>query len=639
MRFQTLGQLGQYAEDNRISLDFADPGIPIVDYDGGGLDVGTVWRLQPSIRKVTSFIAANVASIPLHAYRLAGDTNRIRLRDGAVANLLAKPSSAPGLTPVRFWERVIIDGLLYDRWCVAVDESGDAPELVRIPPRRFRFKTDGLDRIKAVKIAGDDGETRSLDPADFLLDVGYSQSHGRGTSPVETLRALLQEASEAVEYRRSVMRKASHHTGWIGRETAWSSQKARTNFLQSLRSFQAKAEREGGTMLLDEGMEWHDRQWQPTDLSDLEARRLTDQEVATAYHIAPEILGIREGNYSNVEAFRQSLYRDNLGPYIEVWEQALAPLVERFEPTAGVYIEAHLDAKLRGSFEEAAKVLQTSTGAPWLTRNEARARQNLPSVEGGDELITPLNVLVGGQASPTDSGTQNERAADVVLTKAGETPLVKAADLAGDWGDRAASVLRRFFARQGRSVLSAVGSKADWWDKSRWDRELGDDLYALAAECVEQMGRDAVKQLGFDPDEAWDQDRTLNYLKAVTASRARWINEATRRQVEAALGDDTAQVFETAKEQRSGAAGHAFIAAMAGFATVEAAKQAAPGRCVKKWVTYAKNPRPSHVAMNGDIAMAHHPFSNGMQWPGDPAGGVDEVAGCTCSVDLYWSAS
>lgn len=214
-------------------------------------------------------------------------------------------------------------------------------------------------------------------------------------------------------------------------------------------------------------------------------------------------------------------------------------------------------------------------------------------------------------------------------------------DLSGTWGDKAEEVLRRFFARQARSVSAAVGAKADWWDRSRWDRELGADLYALAATCVEQMGREAVRGLGFDPDKAWDQDRTLNYLKAVTASRARWVNEATRKQVEAAISaadGDISGVFGRAEAQRAGAAGAAFAAAMAGFATIEAAKQVAPGRCVKEWVTFAKNPRPSHQAMNGDIAPAHSPFSNGMQWPGDPVGGADEVAGCTCTVNLYWTA-
>lgn len=642
MRFQSLGELGARAEAaGGIALDVVDPGIPLVDYEPGGLSVGTVWKLQPSIRKVTSFIAANIASIPLHAYRLESGTDRVRVRDGAVAGILSRPSRAPGLSPFRFWERVILDGLLHDRWAVAVDESGDEPALVRIPPRRFRFKTDGLDRITGVKVTGDDGEARVLDPAGFLLDVGYAQAHGRGTSPVETLRALLQEAAEGVEYRRTVMRKAALHTGWIGRETAWSSQKARANFLQGLRAFQAKAEREGGTMLLDEGMQWHDRQWQPADLSVMEARRLTDEEVATAYHIAPEILGIREGNYSNLEAFRQSLYRDALGPYIAAWEQALAPLVERFAAGEGLYIEAHLDAKLRGSFEAQASVLQTATGRPYLTTNEARARLNLPALDEGEGLVTPLNVLIGGQASPTDSGTQNERSLPSAAVKAVGGPLVKSRDLAGTWGEKAEEVLRGFFARQARSVTAAVGAKADWWDRSRWDRELGADLYALAATCVEQMGRDAVRSLGLDPDEAWDQARTLNYLKAVTSARARWVNEATRKQVEAALAEGEGEVggvFEKAGEQRAGAAGAAFAAAMAGFAAVEAAKQAAPGRCVKEWVTFAKNPRPSHLAMSGAVAPAHEPFINGMQWPGDPAGGADEVAGCTCTVNIYWGA-
>jgi len=81
-----------------------------------------------------------------------------------------------------------------------------------------------------------------------------------------------------------------------------------------------------------------------------------------------------------MESMRESLYRDNLGPYIRAWEEMCAPLADRLSDGRALYVEAHLDAKLRGSFEEAASVLQTSTGAPWMTRNEARARPNLREV-------------------------------------------------------------------------------------------------------------------------------------------------------------------------------------------------------------------------------------------------------------------
>ncbi|WP_241353697.1 hypothetical protein, partial [Escherichia coli] len=48
----------------------------------------------------------------------------------------------------------------------------------------------------------------------------------------------------------------------------------------------------------------------------------------------------------------------------------------------------------------------------------ARAMRNLPAVEGGDELVVPMNVLTGGQASTTDSGTQNQRGGHARRVKA-----------------------------------------------------------------------------------------------------------------------------------------------------------------------------------------------------------------------------
>ena len=40
-----------------------------------------------------------------------------------------------------------------------------------------------------------------------------------------------------------------------------------------------------------------------------------------------------------------------------------------------------------------------------MTRAEARGAVNLPKKDGTEELIIPMNVLVGGQASPQDGVT------------------------------------------------------------------------------------------------------------------------------------------------------------------------------------------------------------------------------------------
>ena len=68
------------------------------------------------------------------------------------------------------------------------------------------------------------------------------------------------------------------------------------------------------------------------------------------------------------------------------------------------YVEFNISEKLQGNFEEQTLALQASVGRPWMTANEARARMNMPALDGdANELITPLNVIAGGQASPRDS--------------------------------------------------------------------------------------------------------------------------------------------------------------------------------------------------------------------------------------------
>ena len=66
------------------------------------------------------------------------------------------------------------------------------------------------------------------------------------------------------------------------------------------------------------------------------------------------------------------------------------------------YVEFDLQEKLKGSFEEQASIMQTATGRPWMTVDEARAHMNLPQLPDGqgEGLVIPLNVEVSGQANP-----------------------------------------------------------------------------------------------------------------------------------------------------------------------------------------------------------------------------------------------
>ena len=53
-------------------------------------------------------------------------------------------------------------------------------------------------------------------------------------------------------------------------------------------------------------------------------------------------------------------------------------------------------------------ILQQSVGGPYLTRNEARARLNMTAIDGGDELIVPLNVTANGDQNPIPAAPPTE---------------------------------------------------------------------------------------------------------------------------------------------------------------------------------------------------------------------------------------
>ena len=74
------------------------------------------------------------------------------------------------------------------------------------------------------------------------------------------------------------------------------------------------------------------------------------------------------------------------------------------------------------------------------------------------------------------------------------------------------------------------------------------------------------------------------------------------------------------------------VTSAANFGSNEAAN--AGGLRQKTWRVTSSNPRDAHAAMNGETVGIRDLFSNGMRWPGDPAGGADNNAGCQCSVEF-----
>lgn len=658
-----------------------------------GMDAYAMYRKQPALRAVVSFIADNVAGIPLKCYERRGDADRPRDTGSDLARLLTRPCSS--MTTHELVRATVSDYLLVGDalWFVYDDEDAPSGRWVRYIPWSWVCGKETLDGFEpsVYRVSNPyTGYRADLPAEDCIRFFSYDP---RGTmdssSAIEALKDVLSEQLSAWEYRNGVWKNGGRVSQWISRpaNAPWEPG-ARERFAKSWKArFAGKdATDTGGTPLLEDGMRLETTTFNAREAQWQEATRLAREDVAAVYHVNPSLIWHTDGQtYASAKDNARALYADTLTPLLDMVEKRLngflVPMLGMDPATH--YCEFDLSSKLAASFEEQASVLQSSVGGPWMLRNEARARMNLPALPGGDELIVPLNVSEGGLAAPNDTDPTVERYNARPALDVHVEPLAKGGDAApfGDGGSKVAvtllktsseppedsvaeieGVLRRLLERQARRVFADLraGEAASksrkaaddypwWWDMLRWDRELGDDLEPLFRQLCDLRGMAAMADIE-EPTSAWDSKRTANFVHAMAERRAHLFNEGTMQQLagnmlEFDVGDPDAisaaeRSFLDHAQNRAVRGALTFATAVCGFATKEAVRQVYPRdtdtvRRTKTWRHHgSKQPRSTHAAMDGETVGLDERFSNGADYPGDLGLPAEETVNCHCTIDV-----
>ncbi|MDV6275067.1 phage portal protein [Rhodococcus erythropolis] len=378
-----------------------------------------LWADQPYLRTVVTFLARNIAQLGLQAFTRDAGGSRERLREHPLAVALKRPNAEQ--TGYELLYALVADLALFDvAYLMVVDGSADGSglSLRNIPNGWVKgTESDSSFRIGTylVQMNGAEGEPVKVPAENMLVFHGWNPADTRvGMSPIKALNATLAEQIHSQTFRRQLWERGGRVGSYLTRPKdapEWGPE-GRSRFTRMWSAWSGSGNKAGGTPVLEDGMELKRVGFSAKDEDYVEGAKLALTTVAAVYHVNPTMLGLLDNaNYSNVREFRSMLYGDTLGPILAMIEDRLnAFLVPRFADVDGVYVEFNLGEKLQGSFEEQAAVLGSATGRPFMTANEARAKLNLPAVEGGDVLYIPLNMATPQQIS-SSSGSE-EVAAD-----------------------------------------------------------------------------------------------------------------------------------------------------------------------------------------------------------------------------------
>lgn len=406
--FETLQELGSWAVSNRVTVD---PGMSLHEISLNGEQGARYFEQQPALRRVVGFIARQIASVNLNLYTWdeAGERTRQYPPDHPAAAFLEHPASPehmPGVTAMDLKEQLLIDALIHDKFCAIFeyDERTGLPKsMLRLPASRVKFR-GAAGVVRGATYHREDGQAVELDLKYLFFKVGYTPHSGaNGVPQIKTLRALLDGDAAALEYRDKMLREAVRAPGLL-KHPSTMDDKAYERLRSSWREYTMSGSKAGQEPILEDGVEY--QQLKPLtneDVADLEGRRLTDVEVATMYWIYPELLGLREGTNSNMQALKQALWSICLGPYVTAWQQSWDLMIRSQFRTQNRYVDADVQAKLQGDFKDESEIMSRAVGGPFMSVNEARRMRNLPGAGGDyDKIIVPLNVTQGGKASPMD---------------------------------------------------------------------------------------------------------------------------------------------------------------------------------------------------------------------------------------------
>jgi HK97 family phage portal protein len=208
-----------------------------------------------------------------------------------------------------------------------------------------------------------------------------------GLAPLEAAAVAVDTHNAAARWNKALLDNAARPSGALvfsGADGAVMSDDQFQRLKQELENTYQGARNAGRPLLLEGGLDWKAMSLSPKDMDFMDAKHAAAREIALAFGVPPQLLGIPGDNtYSNYQEANRVFFRASVLPFANRIGSALSAwLGAAFGPVRLIADADQVDAL---SADRAA-LWRRITDAPFLTLNEKRAVVGYAPLEGGDRL-------------------------------------------------------------------------------------------------------------------------------------------------------------------------------------------------------------------------------------------------------------
>lgn len=369
--------------------NFTHNKITVAEYNDSGagsavLGLATTWAC-------VNFIAGTIASLPLTIYRSGPGGVPIEDKKHRLYWLL-HTSPNYDQSAFDFWEYVgaslELHGNAYAEMTVRIDGSISA--LTPIRPDIVNARRLGTGDIEYSW--SDEGKPRVVTQERMLHIRGFGGGPLGGLSPLTVCRRSFQAAASADGAASRLFANGVLSSGVLTKEGAVLTPTQRAELERNLQEKFVGSANAGRPMLLDGGLKWEALSINPGDAEMLETRKFGVEEICRIFDVPPHLIGHTSGNTtlgSSIGEQTLGFVKFKLRKRLKRIEGALEKqLLTRADRDAGVSIEFNLEGLLRGDSKGRADFYHIMK--QFMTKNEIRALEGLPPIEGGDVLMAQM---------------------------------------------------------------------------------------------------------------------------------------------------------------------------------------------------------------------------------------------------------
>ena len=384
------------------------------NYSGKNVTVTSALGLS-SVWACVRLIAESIASLPCGVYEIDPKGNKVPARASELYKILHDSPNAD-MTAMDFWVSVVGSMLLWgnsyslktyrgtgagkklvsleplrpDLMVVQVKEDGRIVFVYSEPSGRTEYTEDQIMHIPAFGLSGRAGLSviayarNSFGSAMALEEAGGKlYSNGMRPGGALTMPGVLKE-----EQRNQIRKSIADQVGGVARS--------------------------GGMIILEGDMKYQALSMPPEDAQMIQSRGFTVEEICRWFAVPPSMIGHTEKTTTwgtGLEQINLGFLTYTLRPYLKRIEQAIRRSLIPAGEKEKLFAEFNIEGFLRADSAGRAALYSSAAQNGWMTRQEIRQKENLPDIEGSDQLtvqsaLLPLHLLGQNLAKSTieDSG-------------------------------------------------------------------------------------------------------------------------------------------------------------------------------------------------------------------------------------------